>query len=87
MFYGAYSLWDFRHTPFALWNKDVHAKQENKTDFDIKDNSSYGFLQIIYPSNQFKNKFGKSAIDAIDTFCDTEKNEIYKLNEKYKFIH
>ncbi len=34
-----------------------------------------------------KNKFGKSAIDAIDTFCDTEKNEIYKLNEKYKFIH
>lgn len=33
-----------------------------------------------------KNKFGKSAIDAIDTFCDTEKNKINELNKKYKFI-
>lgn len=33
-----------------------------------------------------KNKFGRNAIDAFETFCDEEKNTINKLNEKYKFM-
>lgn len=46
-------------------------------------------FEILIKNNAdpyIKNKFGKNAIDAFETYCDEEKTAIDELNKKYQFF-